>query len=52
MNGPIFGGSNAEDNTDGAELDDRIESLLIVDTILLSEAMNHPMCFISCKGAI
>jgi hypothetical protein len=52
MNGPIFGGSDAEDNMDSGRLDDRTESLLIVDTILLSEATNHPTCFITCKRVI
>ena len=52
MNGPRSGGGDAEDDADGGRLDNRAESLVVVDAVLLRETTNDPPGFMTGEGAI
>jgi hypothetical protein len=52
MHGPITGESNIEDCANSGRLDDGDESLIIVDTRTLGEAVKNPVCLVSIKRPI
>jgi hypothetical protein len=52
MHGPITRESNTEDYVNSGRLDDRAESLIIVDTRTLGEAAKNPACLVSIKRPI
>ena len=49
---PGAGGSNAEYSTDGGWFNHRIERLIIINALALSEAANHPTGLITRQGTV
>ena len=52
VNRPVARDGDAEDGPDGGRLDDRAESLVVVDAVALGEATNHPTRLVTGKGAV
>ena len=49
---PTPGSGDAEDDADRRRLDDRVERLIVVDAVALSEAADHPAGLVTGEGAV
>ena len=52
MNGPRVGGGKAQDDANGGRLDNRTESLSIINAFLLIEPANNLSCFVASQRAV
>jgi hypothetical protein len=52
MDRPILGEGKGEDDTNGGELDDKAEGLIVVHSGALGEAPKDPTCLVVVEGAI
>ena len=52
MNGPAAGGGDAEDDTNGGRFDNRIERLVVVDVVALSEAADQLAGLVTGESAV
>ena len=49
---PATGSGDAEDDANRRRLDDRVEGLIVVDAVALSEAVNNPASLVTGKGTV
>jgi hypothetical protein len=52
MDHPISGEGEREDDTNGGELDDEAEGLVVVHSGALGEAPKDPTCLVAVEGAV
>jgi hypothetical protein len=52
MDRPRVSGGDAEDDTYCRRFDNRTEGLIVVDAVLLGEAVDHPASLVTSEGAV